>query len=83
MSVPIARVKGRLSDLIRQAHREPVVITRRGRPDAVLLSFEEYERLRRLRAYLTMIHLSRELQDAQVTATDLHEAARQELEDRL
>lgn len=82
MSVSIAEAKGRLSDLIKQAHNEPVIITRRGRPDAVLLAFEDYERLHRVRAYLDILRLSQELQNVQVTATELQESSRQELEGR-
>jgi prevent-host-death family protein len=82
MSVSIAEAKGHLSDLIKQAHDEPVVITRRGRPDVVLLSFEDYELLHRVRAYLAILRLSRELHDVPVTATELHESSRRELEER-
>ena len=82
MSVSIAEAKGRLSDLIKRAHDEPVVITRRGRPDAVLLSFEDYQQLHRVRAYLDMLRLSQELQNVEVTATELHESSRRELEGR-
>jgi len=82
MSVSIAEAKGRLSDLIKQARDEPVVITRRGRPDAVIMSFEDYQLLHRVRAYLEILRLSQELQNVQVTATELHESSRRELEER-
>lgn len=29
----------------RQAHQEPVIITNRGKPDLVLLSYDEYQRM--------------------------------------
>lgn len=29
----------------RQAHQEPVIITNRGKPDLVLLSYDEYQRI--------------------------------------
>ena len=80
MEISIAEAKKGFSSLIKQAHREPVVVTRRGQPDVVILGFEEYRRLRRLRAYLRMLWLSQQLQGAGVTATELQQASRQELE---
>jgi prevent-host-death family protein len=80
MKMSIAEAKRGFSSLIKQAHREPVVVTRRGQPDVVILAFEEYRRLRRLRAYLRMLRLSQVLQDAGVTATELYQVSRQELE---
>ncbi len=44
----IAEAKNRLPSIIHSVERGPSVkLTRRGRPVAVLLSIEEYERLRR------------------------------------
>jgi prevent-host-death family protein len=82
MRVSIAEAKSGFSALLKRAQKEPVVVTRRGEPDAVILPFEEYERLRRLRAYSSMVRLSRELKGVGVTATELYEASRKELEDR-
>lgn len=42
-----------------------------GKPVGVLVSPEEYERLRRVQAYLEMLRLSRSLQDSDVTADEL------------
>jgi len=82
MRVSIAEAKSGLSELLKRAQKEPVIVTRRGEPDAVILPFEEYERLRRLRAYSSMVRLSRELEGVGVTATELYEASRKELEAR-
>jgi prevent-host-death family protein len=82
MTVSIAEAKSGFSALLKRARNEPVIVTRRGEPDAVILPFEEYERLRRLRAYSSMVRLSRELKRVGVTATELYEASREELEDR-
>jgi prevent-host-death family protein len=82
MKVSIAEAKTGLSKLLNLARTELVIVTRRGQPDAVILPFEEYERLRRLRAYSRMVRLSRELEEAGVTATELYEASRRELEER-
>ncbi len=80
--VSIAEAKSGLSALLKRAQKEPVIITRRGEPEAVILPFDEYERLQRLRAYSNMVHLSRELKEIGVTATELYEASRRELEGR-
>ena len=82
MRVSIAEAKSGFSALLKRAQKEPVIVTRRGEPDAVILPFEEYERLRRLRAYSSMVRLSHELKEVGVTATELYEASRKELEDR-
>jgi prevent-host-death family protein len=82
LRVSISEAKSGFSKLLKQAQKEPVIVTRRGKPDAVILPFAEYERLRRLRGYSSMLRLSRELKDAGVTATELHEASRHELERR-
>jgi len=80
--VSIAEAKSGFSALLKHAQKEPVIVTRRGEPDAVILPFEEYERLRRLRAYSSMVRLSRELKGIGITASELYEASRKELEDR-
>ena len=82
MRVSIAEAKSGFSALLKHAQKEPVIITRRGEPDAVILHFKEYERLRRLRAYSSMVRLSHELKGVGVTATELYEASRKELEGR-
>jgi len=46
-TVPLSRAKARLSDLVRRVREEhsSFAITHRGKPEGVLLSFEEYESL--------------------------------------
>lgn len=83
LKVSIAEAKSGLSDLLKQARSSPVIVTRRGQPDAVILPYEEYERLQRLRAYAGMVRLARELREAGVTATEIYEESRRELEERL
>lgn len=82
LKVSIAKAKSGFSRLLKHARKEPVIVTRRGKPDSVILPFAEYERLRRLRAYSNMVRLSHELKDIGVTASELHEASRRELEGR-
>jgi len=82
MQVSIVEARKDLSRVLKQTRQAPVVVTRRGNPDAVILSFAEYERIRRLQAYLRMARLSRQLEDSGITATELYEIARRELEVR-
>ncbi len=82
VTVSMTKAQERFSEFLKRARKEPVIITQRGKPEAVILSFDEYERLRRLRAYANMVHLSRELAEIGVTASELHEASREELEGR-
>ena len=80
--VSITEAHNRLSHWLEKIPERPITITRRGKPVGVLVSPEEYERLRQVQAYLEMIRLSRALQDLDVTAQELSLASREELEVR-
>ena len=82
MLVPITKVHNRLSYWLSRVPEGPVTITRRGKPVGVLVSPKEYERLRQVQAYLEMLRLSRSLQEGDVTADQLFQASREELEAR-
>ena len=45
---PVADVKARFSSYIRESEKGPIVVTRNGRPVAVLLSIDDDEELERL-----------------------------------
>jgi prevent-host-death family protein len=81
--ISVAEAHNRLSRWLNKVEDGPVTITRRGKPIGVIISPKEYERLRRVQAYLQMLHISSSLQDSGVTADELFRASRQELEDRL
>ena len=80
MWIPITQVHNRLSYWLKKVSERPVTITRRGKPVGVLVSPEEYERLRQVQAYLEMLQLSRLLQERGPAADELFEASREELE---
>lgn len=82
MEYPIGVAKSAFSRLIREAHKQPVIITRRGQPDVVLMAYDDYERLRRLQAYEQTLRIAAKLRDSGVMASELYEASRQELEER-
>jgi len=83
MLVSVAEAHNRLSYWLNKISQVSITITRRGKPVGVIVSPEEYERLRQVQAYLTMLRLSQALQDSPITAQELFEASRAELEDRL
>jgi len=82
MLVSITEVHNRLSYWLKKVPERPVTITRRGKPVGVLVSPEEYERLRQVQAYLEILQLSQPLQDSGLTADELFESSRDELEAR-
>lgn len=82
IEVSVAEAKSRLSELLKRARQDLVVVTRRGEPDVVLLPYEDYEHLRRLHAYSRMVRISRELAALGLTASELYESSRRELEER-
>lgn len=82
MLVSITEAHNRLSHWLEKVPDRPITITRRGKPIGVLVSPQEYERLRQVQAYLDMLRLAQSLQDVDVTARELLAASREELEFR-
>jgi prevent-host-death family protein len=80
MDISIADAHNRLSSLLKQLHKGSVTITRRGKSVAVLISPDEYENLRQVRAYIQMLNLSHDLRES-VSAAELYNTSRQELEE--
>lgn len=81
MDISIAEAHNRLSSLLKQVEKGPVKITRRGKTVGVIIGPEEYERLRRVEAYLNLLDISREVGEGP-GADELYRASRQELEQR-
>lgn len=82
MEYPIGVAKSEFSRLLREAREGPVIITRRGEPEVVLLAYDDYKRLRRLQAYQQVVRLSNELRGSGVNVQELQESSREELEKR-
>lgn len=59
---------------------EDIIITKRGKPVVVLLCYREYKEIKRLRSYLKMLQISESLKKYQITATQIYEESRKELE---
>ena len=82
MDISIAEAHNRLSALLKQVENQgPVTITRRGKAVGVIISPEEYENLRQVRAYIQMLNLSQGLREGP-QASELYRTSRQELEDK-
>jgi antitoxin YefM len=66
--VPLAEVKNRLSEVVDRLEREHgrVVITKHGRPAAVMLSLEDLESLEETLAVLSVPELMAAIQEADV-----------------
>jgi prevent-host-death family protein len=80
MHISVSEAHNCLSRWLEKIGDEP--ITRRGKPVGVIISLQEYERLSRVKAYLQMLRLSRSLSESGVTAGELFDASREELEKR-
>jgi prevent-host-death family protein len=82
IDVPIAEAHNRLSALLKKVQKGPIMLTRRGKPVGVILSPEEYDRLRQFEAFSQVVQLSRSLRESGVSAADLYRTSRDELEGR-
>lgn len=45
MSVSVSEARGRFAEMIERAHREPVIVEKRGHPQVVLVDPEQFARL--------------------------------------
>ncbi len=82
--VSVAEAKRDLTKILREAQKKrmEIVVTRRGKPFMVILPYEDYERLERLRSYVSMVRISEQLKDAKISAAEIFEESRRELEER-
>lgn len=66
-TLPISEVKAKLPELVTgvEEREEEVVVTRKGKPAAVLVNFSEYERLKETLAVLSDPELMRQLRRSQ------------------
>ena len=80
IDISIAEAHNRLSALLKKVEKGPIMITRRGKAVGVILSPEEYQRLRQAEAYSQVVGLARNLQDSGASAAELYQASRRELE---
>ena len=80
LDISIADAHNRLSALLKKVQKDPIMLTRRGKPVGVLLSIDEYQRLRQAEALSQVVGLARTLSESGVSAAELYQASRHELE---
>lgn len=84
MDISIAEAHNRLSHWLKQVEKGKIVrITKRGKPVGVIIDPDEYEKLRQVQAYLEMKSLARVLRESDLTASELYQTGRDELEKRV
>ena len=81
MDISIGEAHNRLSSLLKRVEEGPVIITRRGKAVGVLIDPKEYERVRRVSAYLQLLDISHEIGEG-AGVEEIYRASRKELEDR-
>jgi prevent-host-death family protein len=82
INIPIGEAHNRLSALLKKVQKSPILLTRRGKAVGVLISPEEYERLRQFEAYNSLVRISQTLRDSGLSASELYRSSRDELEGR-
>ncbi len=82
--VTISDGKKDFTGLIRESviNGEDIVITKRGHAVAALLPYKEYEDLKKLKTYLKMLELSKDMHKAGIKAKEIYAASKKELEGR-
>ncbi|WP_298245396.1 type II toxin-antitoxin system Phd/YefM family antitoxin [uncultured Bradyrhizobium sp.] len=75
----LANAKARLSEVIDRAQAGPQVITRHGKPNAVVVSAEEWARKTARRGTLAEFLLASPLRGAELELERVHDAARNEM----
>jgi prevent-host-death family protein len=83
-TVSIAEGKKGFSRLIQGAldKKERVIITKRQKPVAVIIPYDEYQRSRRFEGYKKIMEVREAYLKAGVKARDAHKESKKQLEDR-
>jgi len=83
-TVSIAEGKKGFSRLIRDAaqKREEIIVTKRGKPVAVILPYEEYQQSRRLEGYMKVMEAREVFVRSGIRADDVYKETRKQLEKR-
>ena len=83
-TISVAEGKRDFSGILKEAEgkKKDVVVTRRGEPVCVIMPYEEYRKIKRIRSYLRMIEISKGLKGKKVKVSSLLEESRKQLEER-
>ncbi len=76
--VSVTEARQGLTQLLRDAHHkdEEIIVTYRGSPFMVILPYDEYQKLERLRNYLNMVRISEELKGKRISTAGLLKKSR-------
>jgi len=59
-----------------------IIVTKRGEPVAVIISYEQFKSLKRLSDWVDMVKIAERMKKRGLKAKELYEASREELEER-
>jgi prevent-host-death family protein len=81
-TVSVAEGKKSFSRLIQSAHnnKEEVIVTKRGKPVAVIVPYEEYQRSKRIKGYKKIMEAREVFLKAGVKAEEVFKESRKQLE---
>ncbi|MCL4491879.1 MAG: type II toxin-antitoxin system Phd/YefM family antitoxin [Nitrospirae bacterium] len=84
-TVSIAEGKKSFSRLIQDVikKKEEIVVTKRGKPLAVIVSYEEYRQSKKIEGYKKIMEVRKEFLKAGISASEVHRESRKQLEKRL
>ncbi|MBE3588170.1 MAG: type II toxin-antitoxin system prevent-host-death family antitoxin [Thermoanaerobacteraceae bacterium] len=83
MTMTVSQGKTKFLELIRRAeNNNGTLIEKKGIPVAAVLPYKEYVNLKRTQSYLAMMRFRQIAKDAGLTAQEIYEESRRELEAR-
>jgi len=82
--VTIAEGKKGFSHLVKEAveKEEGIVVTKRGEPVAVLLSYTEYRKIKRQKAYEKILNARKVFSKVKISVKEIYKESRKHLEER-
>ena len=83
-NVSVSEGKKSFSRLIEDAHKKKkeTVVTKRGKPVAVIVSYEEYKNSKRVKGYRKILEARAEFLKAGISADEVFKESRKQLEKR-
>ncbi len=82
IEVSVAKGKKEFTKIIRDSSQSEgnVIITKRGKPAAVIMSFENYQKMNRMARFAELIELKKRFSKSGVSAKDVYEESKRMLE---
>ena len=82
IEISVAQGKKDFTKIIRNSSQSDnnVIITKRGTPTAVIMSFDDYQRLKRRALYAELMDLRKKLSRSGITAQEAYKESRRTLE---